>query len=353
MKEIVRYILETVVCSGILYGAYLLFLRNCTGYLAARLCLTGSLLAAALIPLLRIPVWPGKVIYATAGTPAKTTFTAPSVSAAAFDYEAAIWIVYGCGVLLLLSSMFRQALLIRRLRRHSTQERIGRIVLVRPTAQIASFSFFRTIYISRSVAEKDIAAIFAHEKSHVIHRHSLERIVMESLKALLWWNPFAWLAARALTEVEEFEADRDVLAEGHDTGNYLKTIFTQQFGYSPDVADGLSNSLTNSLTKKRIQMMTTPMKSRYALLRLIAMLPIVTGLLGSFRIHLQSGRNPHPGQIAVSLHPDRPASGNRRKNRLPGKRRLRPTARSRWGSHRFQDGSRHRPALSYTSQWYL
>ena len=64
MKEIVRYILETVVCSGILYGAYLLFLRNCTGYLAARLCLTGSLLAAALIPLLRIPVWPGKVIYA-------------------------------------------------------------------------------------------------------------------------------------------------------------------------------------------------------------------------------------------------------------------------------------------------
>ena len=282
MKEIVRYILETVVCSGILYGAYLLFLRNCTGYLAARLCLTGSLLAAALIPLLRIPVWPGKVIYATAGTPAKTTFTAPSVSAAAFDYEAAIWIVYGCGVLLLLSSMFRQALLIRRLRRHSTQERIGRIVLVRPTAQIASFSFFRTIYISRSVAEKDIAAIFAHEKSHVIHRHSLERIVMESLKALLWWNPFAWLAARALTEVEEFEADRDVLAEGHDTGNYLKTIFTQQFGYSPDVADGLSNSLTNSLTKKRIQMMTTPMKSRYALLRLIAMLPIVTGLLAAF-----------------------------------------------------------------------
>ena len=126
MKEIVRYILETVVCSGILYGAYLLFLRNCTGYLAARLCLTGSLLAAALIP---------------------CPFTAPSVSAAAFDYEAAIWIVYGCGVLLLLSSMFRQALLIRRLRRHSTQERIGRIVLVRPTAQIASFSFFRTIYI--------------------------------------------------------------------------------------------------------------------------------------------------------------------------------------------------------------
>ena len=62
MKEIVRYILETVVCSGILYGAYLLFLRNRTGYLAARLCLTGSLLAAALIPLLRIPVWPGKVI---------------------------------------------------------------------------------------------------------------------------------------------------------------------------------------------------------------------------------------------------------------------------------------------------
>lgn len=277
MKEIIRYVLETLACSGVLYGAYALLLKNRTGYLAARLYLIGATLLAALIPLLSIPVWPGQAIVATAGIPTATIVTdAPAADAIAPGII--VWIVYGCGVFLLLSSMLRQAIRIRRLRKNSPSEKIGGIVLTRPSEPISSFSFFGTVYISSAVSEKDIPAIVAHERSHIVHRHSLERIVMEVLKTLLWWNPFAWLTARSLAEVEEFEADHDVLNEGYEVETYIETIFTQLFGYSPDIA----NSLRNSLTKKRLLMMTTPKKSRYALLRLAATLPCIAALVTAF-----------------------------------------------------------------------
>ena len=101
---------------------------------------------------------------------------------------------------------------------------------------------------------------------------------MELMKALLWWNPFAWIAARRLTEAEEFEADNDVLSSGYDRAEYMQTIFRQLFGYSPEIANGLRNSLT----KKRFKMMTKQTKSRHGLLRLAGTLPAVIGLLCAF-----------------------------------------------------------------------
>ena len=101
---------------------------------------------------------------------------------------------------------------------------------------------------------------------------------METMKAALWWNPFVWIAARRLTEAEEFEADSDVLTSGYDRAEYMQTIFKQLFGYSPEIANGLRNSLT----KKRFKMMTTQTKSRHSLLRLAGILPALIGLLCAF-----------------------------------------------------------------------
>ena len=50
------------------------------------------------------------------------------------------------------------------------------------------------------------------------------------------------------------------------------------FGYSPEIANGLRNSLT----KKRFKMMTTQTKSRHSLLRLAGILPALIGLLCAF-----------------------------------------------------------------------
>lgn len=69
-----------------------------------------------------------------------------------------------------------------------------------------------------------------------------------------------------------------MLAGGFDLENYMHVLLKQLFGYTPEIANGLRNSLT----KKRFQMMTTKTSGRYALLRLAGTLPTVIGLLFAF-----------------------------------------------------------------------
>lgn len=284
MKSLTLYALEVLACSGVLLAAYSILLERKVKFRWCRLYLLLSTAAAALIPLLRIPVWPGQVIVATPSitTPDLADWTAevlpdaagqPAVSPAHFCLA-----VYLLGAALILGVMVWQMIRIRLLRRDAVIARAGRWEIVRTRQEIASFSFFRTIYVWDRTPAGELDAIIAHESSHIAHRHSVERILMECMKAVLWWNPFAWIAARRLTEVEEYEADSDVLESGYDRAEYMQTIFKQLFGYTPRIANGLRNSLT----KKRFTMMTTQTKQRHALLRLAGRLPVLIGLLCVF-----------------------------------------------------------------------
>ena len=283
MKTLAIYALEVLACSGVLLAAYTILLDRRVKFRWCRLYLLASTAAAALIPLLRIPVWPGQVIVATPTVTAPdladwTAEVLPDAEAHAITPGHLCLGLYLAGATLILGIMLWQIFRIRRLRRGAEVTRTGKYRIVRTRQEIASFSFFRTIYIWAATPAAEMGAILAHESSHIAHRHSLERIVMETMKAALWWNPFVWIAARRLTEAEEFEADSDVLTSGYDRAEYMQTIFKQLFGYSPEIANGLRNSLT----KKRFKMMTTQTKGRHSLLRLAGTLPALIGLLCAF-----------------------------------------------------------------------
>ena len=283
MKTLAIYALEVLACSGVLLAAYAILLERHVRFGWCRAYLLASTLLAAVIPLLRIPVWPGKVIEVapTVALPeAEWTAEVVEEAAPAVTPEAICLAVYLIGVGLVAGVMLWQVVRIRRLRRGAAITRTERFTLVRTPQRIASFSFFRSIYVWDQIPAGELQAIVAHEASHVAHRHSAERVAMECMKAALWWNPFVWLAARRLTEAEEFEADSDVLAEGYDIEHYMKTIFRQLFGYSPEIANGLRDSLT----KKRFKMMTTKTSGRHSLLRLAGTLPAVIGLLCAFSL---------------------------------------------------------------------
>ena len=283
MKTLAIYALELLACSGVLLAAYTILLDRRVKFRWCRLYLLASTATAALIPLLRIPVWPGQVIVATPTVTAPdladwTAEVLPDAEAHAITPGHLCLGLYLAGATLILGIMLWQVFRIRRLRRGAEVTRTGKYRIVRTRQEIASFSFFRTIYIWAATPAAEMGAILAHESSHIAHRHSLERIVMETMKAALWWNPFVWIAARRLTEAEEFEADSDVLTSGYDRAEYMQTIFKQLFGYSPEIANGLRNSLT----KKRFKMMTTQTKGRHSLLRLAGTLPALIGLLCAF-----------------------------------------------------------------------
>lgn len=270
-------LLEMVAVAGLLFIGYAWLLERRVDFRWCRRYLTLLPLLSVVIPLLQIPLWPGRkvVLAPLAEVPHAEAVVETAPEAATFGWVEAFGLLYGAGVLLLLGLMAYQVWKISLLERGAEIETWQGIRVVRTSTPVASFSFFGTVYLSASTPEEELMVILRHEESHIRHGHSYERLWMECCKALLWWNPFIWLAVRRLTEVQEFEADRDVLLSGEDTNHYIQTLFKQLFGYSPDIANGLRNSLT----KKRFQMMTQNNKSRYARLRMAATMSLVAGVL--------------------------------------------------------------------------
>ncbi|MDE6570236.1 MAG: TonB family protein [Alistipes sp.] len=281
MNEMLTYLVETAICSGVLYAVYAALLerrtpfRWCRAYLLATVCLAG------VIPALRIPVWPAPVVAEVLPVvPVDFSDTAAAtVVEAAVDWGAVVfWAVYCIGTAVVLVPVLRQLLLLRRIRRTGQIAFADDYTLVRTPERIEACSLFRTIYVWQGTPDDEIPVILLHERSHIRHRHSAERIAMETMKALLWWNPFVWLAASRLNEVEEYEADGDVLRSGCDVRYYMQLILKQLLGYSPDITNGLRNSRT----KKRFIMMTTDNAHRHVLLRLAGTVPALIGLLCAF-----------------------------------------------------------------------
>lgn len=280
MHTIFIYIIEVLICSGVLTAIYSLLLERNTDFRFCRLYLLLSVVVSTVIPMLNIPVWSAEIIPATQQIVIGQIEAAMvgNASSSSINVGLIVAVIYGLGVAICASSVVVQLLNIYRISKKANKSRDGRVTIVRSEDKIASFSFFNTIYISSQTSAEDIETILAHERSHIAHNHSLERLVMEAIKALLWWNPFAWIASKRLTEAHEFEADSDVISSGYEAKIYVTTLLKHLFGYSPDIANGLHNSLT----KKRLKMILKSNSSRYALLRKLAVVPVLAILISLF-----------------------------------------------------------------------
>jgi len=314
--RIIEYILEVLICSGLFLMLYRWLLAGKVSYRICRAYIVGTMLLAAAIPALDVPLYPPSRPSATSdmtifqegpmpgsrdlaygfgeesiadltdGTPPHTDAAglSPDGTDAARNADGKTAVLKAATVLYCLTAAASIVLIllniirIRRLRRHSRLTRMNDWTLAESDKIHTPFSFLRTVYMGLSYTPSEHRMILTHEASHVRHRHSYERIVLSVLRSLLWFNPFLWMAEKDLREVQEWEADHDVLDKGNDLTLYRIAIFKQLFGYNPDISSGLNCSIT----KKRFIMMTKTQPGRHAALRLAAAIPLLTATFFAF-----------------------------------------------------------------------
>ncbi len=282
MKESLIYILEMLICSGIFALMHRLLIERRTSWRAERTYLMLSVVAAAVIPLLRLPLWPARTVYIN--VPLFEPESAIQISDVAeqvayFPYEMVLLAIYILGVVVALVSMALELSRVSSLRGGATKERVGRTIIYTSAAVSSPFSLFRHIYLPEGLTEEEREMVLLHEGLHMRHHHSVEKSLMGVMRALLWFNPFVWMAHRSLNEVHEYEVDRDLLDSGVDLTEYRKLILKQLFGCNPDMASGLGNSLT----KKRFIMMTKMKKiGMGSRLRAYAPIPVMALMVALF-----------------------------------------------------------------------
>lgn len=314
--RIIEYILEVLICSGLFLMLYRWLLAGKVSYRICRAYIVGTMLLAAAIPALDVPLYPpsrpsatsGMTIFQegpmpgsrdlaygfgeesiadlTDGTPPHTDAAGPrpygTDTARSADGKTAVvktaTVLYGLAAAASMVLILLNIIRIRRLRHTARLTRMNDWTLAESERIQTPFSFLRTVYIGMDYAPSERLMILTHEASHVRHRHSYERIVLSVLRSLLWFNPFLWMAEKDLREVQEWEADHDVLDKGNDLTLYRIAIFKQLFGYNPDISSGLNCSIT----KKRFIMMTKTQPGRHAAIRLAAVIPLLTATFFAF-----------------------------------------------------------------------
>jgi hypothetical protein len=116
------------------------------------------------------------------------------------------------------------------------------------------YSFLRYIFVNRSDYEngKIEKQLIIHEQTHCFQNHSVDIIIIELVKIVLWFNPLLWLFRKAIQLNHEFLADNKVLSIV-DLREYQNTLINLVFRNNSTY---LASNFDYSLTKKRLIMMT-------------------------------------------------------------------------------------------------
>lgn len=83
--------------------------------------------------------------------------------------------------------------------------------------------------------ESRLKAVLLHECAHVLRHDCFAKCVAQASRALLWWNPLAWMVAARLNREQELACDDAVLAAGVPADAYATVLL--------DVARECSSSL--------------------------------------------------------------------------------------------------------------
>lgn len=145
--------------------------------------------------------------------------------------------------------------------------------------QFVPYSWLRTIVISEGDWNDNHNEIILHETGHIQEGHSFDMLMLMVCQALQWYNPFAWLIGRSLSDVHEYEADDYVLRQGINIRDYQLLLIKKAVGASSYT---FANSFNHSLTKNRITMMQKSNQNPWRRSRALYVIPVAAISLSVF-----------------------------------------------------------------------
>lgn len=140
--------------------------------------------------------------------------------------------------------------------------------------QTAPFSFMGYIFLNeQEYTNGNISReVLIHENAHIRQRHSWDILLLETLKALFWFNPLYKYFKQALQLNHEFLADRAVLQKTECVKSYQKMLLKTLEGQQPM---HLTSSFNFSQIKKRMLMMNRQTSFQRSVLKMSAAVPVL------------------------------------------------------------------------------
>ena len=266
--SLLNWMLLSTTLLGVWWLCYRVALRQERSFAYNRMFLVLGPVVAAGLPLLPL-AWPTRWGAAPTAFPEAVAVLLPSIEVGAGATNpagAADWLFWlkavyavGAGILLarLGADLGRLWLRTRRLAR----EKSAGYTLVRTHGWLPTSSFGRTVFWDETLplSPAEAAQVLRHELAHVRQGHTYDRLLLELLRAGLWFNPFVHLCGRALALTHEYLADEAALrpeaaAASSSLARSYAHLLARQVATRLGFSVPLAHSFSHSQTLNRIAM---------------------------------------------------------------------------------------------------
>ena len=275
MTPFLLYIGRSSLYLALFYAFFLLVMRRTTFFRLNRILLLAGTVMCFLLPLLRLrtvemPLLMAGPLSEAASEPALTA--GPSAASPVPYLE----LLYALGFLAVLAWTVAAMVRMERTIRKGAATRLeDGIRLVLTEADIPSFSWGRTIVMSRKDSEQN-PVIRLHEEAHIRKVHTLDILLFTAVTLVHWFNPLVWITLSELKLLHEYEADDAVLNHGIDATQYQLLLVRKAVG---EKRFSLANGFQHAKLKNRIDMMLQSPSSGWKRLSWLAILPFLAGTM--------------------------------------------------------------------------
>jgi hypothetical protein len=152
----------------------------------------------------------------------------------------------------------------------------GDILLIKLLKSTAAFSFFNRVFIGDAINETERNTILQHEMVHVNHKHSIDLLLFEVLRIVMWFNPLIYMYQSRITALHEYIADAEA-TKNQDKQLYYQNLLAQVF--DTNKISFINPFYKQSLIKKRIVMLSKSKSKQLHLIKYALLIPMVIGML--------------------------------------------------------------------------
>lgn len=284
------YLLKVMICSGILYGYYLLTLRNKAFHYWNRFYLLCIVLLSVTLPLVKINIVAQDesssitaiplVRVINTGDAYVESFHVPEASQVELTDLASL----GYGIIsigLLLMFFFTLWQIRNMIKRYEIIPMDG-MSFLNTNERGTPFSFLKYIFWNREISVDSISGkqILLHEIAHVRQKHSYDKLFMQCVLVVFWSNPFFWLIRKEIGMIHEFIADREAVKD-QDTAAFAAMILQAAF---PKQSFAVGSYFFHSPIKRRLKMLINSNKPARSYFNRVMVLPILFIVVAGFTL---------------------------------------------------------------------
>ncbi len=311
MEHFIIYMAKAAGLTGLFYLAYHFLLRKETFFNTNRWYLLAGLATAVTLPALvyRKVIWiePVKKAYRELDInqlmqmqqhPAKAVPAAVQEAALQINWFDVMAGIYLAGAAFFLIRFLVELVSLRKLLKGNRIVKQGRFLLVDSAKIKSPFSFFNYIvYNSALFQPEELDSIISHEKVHSSQKHSLDMVLSQLFCAAFWFNPFAWMYRKSISQNLEFIADAGAIKHIQDREAYQKTLL--KITLQPECI-AITNHFYQSLIKKRIVMLNKQQSSKCRSWKYAIVLPALAAFMLAFQVKVVAQEKEAPETKVVT-----------------------------------------------------